>query len=247
MSSIAENLRIVRNRIRDAARAAGRDPSEVALLAVSKTFGAAEVIETAQAGQRVFGESYSQEALAKIESVRSFRPDLRLQWHFIGPVQSNKTRVIATHFDWVHSVDRVGIAERLAAQRPDHMPPLNICLQINVSGESTKSGVSPREAAELARAIARIPRLALRGLMAIPKPSPRFDKQRLRFRQVREIFDVLREDGLALDTLSMGMSADMDAAVAEGASIVRVGSAIFGQRRHSYSLHSPGILACMSP
>ncbi|GAB3547928.1 YggS family pyridoxal phosphate-dependent enzyme [Noviherbaspirillum agri] len=203
------------------------------MLAVSKTFGADAVIEAADAGQHAFGENYLQEALDKIAIVRNTRPDLRLEWHFIGPIQSNKTRSIAEHFDWVHSVDREKIAQRLSEQRPVQMAALNICLQINISGESTKSGVTPEEALALAPRIAALPRLKLRGLMAIPEPGEGEEQQRAPFRQLRELFERLKAQGLELDTLSMGMSADMDAAIAEGATIVRVGTAIFGQRHYA--------------
>lgn len=232
MSPISQNLQAVRERIAAAARAVSRDPREIALLAVSKTFGVDAVIAAADAGQRAFGENYLQEALDKIAMVRDTRPDLSLEWHFIGPIQSNKTRPIAEHFDWVHSVDREKIAQRLSEQRPEHLPPLNVCLQVNISGESSKSGATPGEVVALAQRIAALPRLKLRGLMAIPEPSADVQQQHEPFRQLRLLLTSLRERGLALDTLSMGMSADMDAAVAEGATIVRVGTAIFGQRHY---------------
>jgi PLP dependent protein len=232
MSLISHNLQAVRERVAEAARAARRDPQEVALLAVSKTFEADAVLEAAQAGQRAFGENYLQEALDKVAAVRAARPDLLLEWHFIGPLQSNKTRPIAEHFDWVHSVDREKIAQRLSEQRPVHLPPLNICLQVNISGEATKSGVLLEEALALAQRIAALPRLRLRGLMAIPEPEDNIELQRAPFHRLRQLRDTMREQGLALDTLSMGMSADMDAAIAEGATIVRVGTAIFGQRHY---------------
>ena len=232
MSPISHNLQAVRARIAATAQAALREPQTVTLLAVSKTFGPAAVIDAADAGQRAFGENYLQEALDKIAALRSARPDLALEWHFIGPIQSNKTRPIAEHFDWVHSVDREKIAQRLSEQRPAHLPPLNICLQVNISGEDTKSGATPEEALVLAGNVAALPRLKLRGLMAIPEPAADIDKQREPFRQLRLLLKTMRENGLALDTLSMGMSADMDAAIAEGATIVRVGTAIFGQRHY---------------
>jgi pyridoxal phosphate enzyme (YggS family) len=200
------------------------------LLAVSKTFGADAVIAAADAGQRAFGENYLQEALDKIAVVRQLRPDLLLEWHFIGPIQSNKTRQIAEHFDWVHSVEREKIAQRLSDQRPAALPPLNICLQVNISGEASKSGVAPDEVLALAHAVAALPRLRLRGLMAIPEPAADFEQQRLPLRRLRELAATLQRAGVAIDTLSMGMSADMAAAVAEGATIVRVGTAIFGAR-----------------
>jgi len=233
MSSISSNLQAVEARIATAAQSVLRAPQEIRLLAVSKTFGTDAVIEAAEAGQRAFGENYLQEALDKIATVRGTRPDLLLEWHFIGPIQSNKTRPIAEHFDWVHSVDREKIAQRLSEQRPAHLPPLNICLQVNISGEATKSGVTPNEALELAPRIAALPQLKLRGLMAIPEPAEDEEQQRRPFRQLRELLEQLHAQGLKLDTLSMGMSADMDAAIAEGATIVRVGTAIFGQRHYA--------------
>ncbi|WP_292931300.1 YggS family pyridoxal phosphate-dependent enzyme [Noviherbaspirillum sp.] len=233
MSSISDNLQAVEERITTAAREAGRDPREVRLLAVSKTFGADAVIAAAQAGQRAFGENYLQEALDKMSAVHVARPDLLLEWHFIGPIQSNKTRPIAEHFDWVHSVEREKIAQRLSEQRPAHLPPLNICLQVNISGEASKSGVAPGEVLELAKRVANLPRLKLRGLMAIPEPEGDIDRQRVPFRQVRMLLDELRTHGLDMDTLSMGMSADLVAAVEEGATIVRIGTAIFGQRYYA--------------
>lgn len=231
--SIAENLARVTQAIAQAAATAGRTPADVQLLAVSKTFGAEAVIEAAAAGQSAFGENYLQEALDKMQAVRTLRPELSLAWHFIGPIQSNKTRPIAEHFDWVHSVDREKIAQRLSDQRPDGMPPLQICLQVNVSGEDSKSGVAPHEVLPLAQAIAALPRIRLRGLMAIPEPADSFDAQRVPFRQLRELQAQLAAQGIHTDTLSMGMSADMAAAIAEGATIVRVGTAIFGKRDYA--------------
>jgi pyridoxal phosphate enzyme (YggS family) len=233
MSSISQNLQAVRERIAGAARAAGRAADAVALLAVSKTFGPDAVIEAALAGQRAFGENYLQEALDKIAAVRTARPDLLLEWHFIGPIQSNKTRPIAEHFDWVHAVDREKIAQRLSEQRPVQLPPLNICLQVNISGEDTKSGVAPAEVLALARSVAAMPRLRLRGLMAIPEPAADVEQQREPFRDLRELQRQVQAAGIPLDTLSMGMSADLDAAVQEGATIVRIGTAIFGQRHYA--------------
>lgn len=233
MSSISDNLQAVHARIATAARAASRSPQDIVLLAVSKTFGADAVLEAAQAGQRAFGENYLQEALDKMDAVRGLRSELALEWHFIGPIQSNKTRSIAERFDWVHSVEREKIAQRLSDQRPEHLPPLNICLQINISGEDSKSGARPEEASALAHAIAAMPRLKLRGLMAIPEPEPDVERQRVPLRRLRQLYDQLNEQGLALDTLSMGMSSDLDAAVAEGATIVRIGTAIFGQRYYA--------------
>jgi len=233
MSAIPQNLQAVRQQIATAARDGGRDAREIALLAVSKTFGADAVIAAAAAGQRAFGENYLQEALDKIAVLRATRPDLALEWHFIGPIQSNKTRAIAEQFDWVHTVEREKIAQRLSAQRPVDLPPLNLCLQVNISGEATKSGVLPSEAGALAHAIAAMPRVRLRGLMAIPAPQPDVQKQRAAFAQLRMLQQQLCAQGLPLDTLSMGMSDDMPAAIAEGATIVRIGSAIFGNRNYA--------------
>ncbi len=231
MSDLAASLASVHRRIDDAARAAARAPGSVALLAVSKTFPAEAVREAHAAGQRAFGENYVQESLDKIAALADLRASL--DWHFIGPLQSNKTRPVAEQFDWVHSVDRLKIAQRLAEQRPANLPPLNVCLQVNVSGEASKSGVAPEQAAGLAHAIAALPQLRLRGLMAIPEPARELDAQRAPHRRLRALFDALVADGLALDTLSMGMSADLEAAVLEGATIVRIGTAIFGARDYS--------------
>ncbi|HEV8312418.1 MAG TPA: YggS family pyridoxal phosphate-dependent enzyme, partial [Burkholderiaceae bacterium] len=189
-------------------------------------FDAQAVREAFDAGQRAFGENYVQEALAKIERLS----DLQIEWHLIGPLQSNKTRAVAEAFDWVHSVERLKIAQRLSEQRPAQLPPLQLCLQVNISGEASKSGLAPAEVADVAHAVARLPHVRLRGLMAIPEPAGDFAAQRAPHRALRELFDALRRDGLALDTLSMGMSADLEAAIAEGATLVRVGTAIFGSR-----------------
>jgi PLP dependent protein len=232
MSAIPQNLQAVYAAIVAAARNAARDPAEISLLAVSKTFSPEAVLEAAQAGQFAFGENYLQEALDKMAAVHAARPDLKLEWHFIGPIQSNKTRPIAEYFDWVHSVDRIKIAQRLSEQRPAQMAPLNICLQVNISGELSKSGVAPEDAPALAQAIAAMPRLKLRGLMAIPEPAQTLEQQREPFRRLRQLFDRLCAQGLALDTLSMGMSADMAAAIAEGATMVRIGTAVFGERHY---------------
>lgn len=226
MSSIESNLQVVRTRIAAAARAAGREPGEIALLAVSKTFAAGNVRAALAAGQREFGESYVQEAIDKIAALS----DLPLVWHFIGPIQSNKTRAIAEHFDWVHSVARAKIAQRLAEARPAGREPLDICLQVNVSGEASKSGVAPEELRSLAEAVRGLPRLRLRGLMAIPEPGGDVSLQRRRFASVRLLLEQLNAAGFGLDTLSMGMSQDLEAAVMEGATIVRIGTAIFGER-----------------
>jgi pyridoxal phosphate enzyme (YggS family) len=219
-------LHALQARIARAADEAGRDPATVALLAVSKTFGAAAVRAVADCGQCEFGENYLQEALEKQAELR----DPALVWHFIGPIQSNKTRAIAENFSWVHSVDRLKIAERLSAQRPPGAPPLQVCIEVNVSGEASKGGVGPAELPALAGAVSRLPGLQLRGLMAIPAPTPDVAAQRAAFGQVRELFDSLRARGHGLDTLSMGMSGDLEAAILEGATIVRVGTALFGER-----------------
>ncbi len=229
MSAIASNLQAVRARIIKAANAAGRPPEAVELLAVSKTWPVECVIAAARAGQRAFGENYVQEGVDKALAT----VDLDLTWHFIGPLQSNKTRPVAEHFAWVHSLDRLKIAERLSAQRPAELPPLQVCVQVNVSGEESKSGCSPDEAIALCRAVAALPRLKLRGLMAIPEPADDFAAQRAPLRRLREICEQVRAAGLPLDTLSMGMSHDLEAAVAEGATIVRIGTAIFGERNHA--------------
>jgi len=233
MSAISRNLQAVHDYIATAALSASRKPDTVSLLAVSKTCSAETVLEAARAGQRAFGENYEQEALAKIVAVRAAQPDLALEWHFIGPIQSNKTRGLAEHFDWVHSIDREKIARRLSDQRPSDLPPLNVCLQVNISQESSKSGVSPEKVSELAHAIAAMPHLRLRGLMAIPEPEDELGKQREPFRKMKQLFDELRAQGLELDTLSMGMTDDMNAAIAEGATMVRIGTAIFGQRKEN--------------
>lgn len=196
------------------------------LLAVSKTWPADSVREAAAAGQRAFGENYVQEGVAKVEALAG----LGLEWHFIGPLQSNKTRLVANSFAWVHSIDRLKIAERLSAQRDVHLPPLEVCIQVNVSGEASKSGVAPDDLPELARAVAALPRLRLRGLMAIPEPTSDVALQRARFASLRQLREQLNAGGLQLDTLSMGMSDDLEAAIAEGSTMVRVGTAIFGGR-----------------
>ncbi|MBI5626422.1 MAG: YggS family pyridoxal phosphate-dependent enzyme [Nitrosomonadales bacterium] len=228
MTTIASNLQAVRAAIIDAATGAGRRADEVSLLAVSKTFAQDAVRDAYQAGQTRFAESYVQEALGKISALH----DLPIEWHYIGPIQSNKTRAIAENFAWVHSVDRINIAERLSAQRPAHLPPIQVCIQVNISGEGSKSGVSPDQLSILAQAIAKLPGLKLRGLMAIPAPVDNVAAQHLPFAQLRELFNQLNQQGLKLDTLSMGMSHDFAAAIAEGATIVRIGSAIFGQREY---------------
>lgn len=231
--AISNNLQEVRALIDRAARDAGREPASVSLLAVSKTFGPEAVVEAAEAGQRAFGENYLQEALEKQQAVQALRPDLALDWHFIGPIQSNKTRPVAEHFAWAHAVDREKIARRLSEQRPVDLPPLNICLQVNVSGEASKSGVAPADLPALAQAVAGLPKLRLRGLMAIPEPADDPEAQRKPFVLLRELQQQLAAIGIATDTLSMGMSSDMQAAIAEGATIVRIGTAIFGKRDYS--------------
>ncbi|MBS1197497.1 MAG: hypothetical protein H6R18_1282 [Proteobacteria bacterium] len=226
MSAIASNLQAVRQRIDAACRAAGRNPGSVQLLAVSKTWPHSAVQLALEAGQTAFGENYVQESLAKIRQLSN----CGIEWHFIGPLQSNKTRQVAENFAWVHGIDRLKIAERLAAQRPENLPPLQVCVEVNVSGEQSKSGCNPEEVVTLCQAISALPRLQLRGLMAIPAPEVDFSAQRLPFRRLKEIFEQLCTGGLALDTLSMGMSHDLEAAITEGATIVRVGTAIFGAR-----------------
>lgn len=225
MSTIANNIAKVATRIREAAQAVGRDPGTVGLMAVSKTQPAAAIREAHEAGLLDFGENYLQEALEKQAELA----DLPLVWHFIGPIQSNKTKPIAEHFDWVHSVDRLKIAQRLSNQRPTELPPLNVCLQINVSGESSKSGCAPADAAELARAIAGLPNLRLRGLMAIPEPTDDPVEQHAAFARVRQLQQQIDAE---LDCLSMGMSQDLEAAIAEGATWVRIGTALFGARAY---------------
>lgn len=226
--SISDNLQAIRHRIADAARACGRDPADILLLAVSKTKPDADIIAAHAAGQTAFGENYVQEGCDKAQRLEE--AGLALDWHFIGPLQSNKTRQVATWFDWVHSVDREKIAVRLSEQRDPHRPPLNLCIQVNVSGEASKSGVAPDEVVALADAIAALPRLALRGLMAIPEPTDDVALQRRRFAHLRQLKDDLNARGHRLDTLSMGMSQDLEAAIAEGATIVRIGTALFGAR-----------------
>jgi PLP dependent protein len=224
--SIADNLAQVHAHVRAACQAAGRPEVSVRLLAVSKTWGPDAVRQAHAAGQTAFGENYIQEAVDKITALR----DLPLEWHCIGPIQSNKTRLVAEHFDWVHSIDRLKIAQRLSEQRPAHLPPLQVCIQVNVDGGATKSGVSPAELPALAQAVAALPRLQLRGLMTIPEPAETDAQMRVVHRQAKDLFDNLCQQGLPLDTLSMGMSADLEAAIAEGSTMVRVGTAIFGRR-----------------
>lgn len=226
MQDVAAALQAVHTRVRAAEERFGRVPGSVALLAVSKTRPPEDLRAAFVEGQRAFGENYVSEALGKMASLG----DLAIEWHFIGPVQSNKTRPIAERFAWVHSVDREKVARRLAEHRPMGLPPLQVCVEVNVSGEESKSGVAPGELPALARTVAALPRLRLRGLMAVPAPEEDFELQRRAFRRLRELFEGLRGEGLPLDTLSMGMSGDLEAAVAEGATLVRVGTAIFGPR-----------------
>lgn len=230
MTTIAANLQRVRERIAAACAACGRDVNEVTLLAVSKTFGPEAVREAHAAGQLAFGENYIQEAVEKA----ALLADLPLEWHCIGPIQSNKTRLVATHFAWAHTVDRLKIAQRLSDQRPGHLPPLQVCLQVNIDGGVNKSGLTPAETLEVAREVAALPRLVLRGLMTIPEPAADFAAQLAVHQKARALFEQLRDAGLPLDTLSMGMTGDLEAAIHAGSTIVRVGTAIFGGRGHRH-------------
>ena len=240
MTTIEGNLQGLHQRLAAACAVVGRDVKSVTLLAVSKTFGPEAVEEAMAAGQRAFGENYIQEGVEKVLALQAMHPERALEWHCIGPVQSNKTRLVATHFDWVHSVDRLKIAQRLAEQRPPGLAPLQVCLQVNVDGGPNKAGVTPDELPDLAREVAALSGLRLRGLMCIPEPSEDVVIQRAAFRQVREWLERLNAQGLSLDTLSMGMSDDLEAAVAEGATLVRVGRAIFGHRpRKDMPISSP--------
>ena len=238
MRDLALPLDVVRARIRAAAIASERDPAGISLVAVSKTFPASDVLAALAAGQRLFGENYVQEALTKMDAVAAaLAPQgafaAQPEWHFTGPIQSNKTRAIAERFDWVHGVDRLKTAQRLSEARPLERPPLQVCIQVNVGGEASKGGVAPEHAEALAVEIARLPQLRLRGLMTIPRPTNDVLAQRSQFRVMRELRDRLSSAGLSLDTLSMGMSDDLEAAIAEGATMVRIGRAIFGERsRH---------------
>ena len=229
MTTISANLQAVLACIEAAAKDYGRAPGSVGLLAVSKTWPAVFVREAAAAGQKAFGENYVQEGIDKIRELAG----QGLEWHFIGPLQSNKTRQVAEAFDWVHSVDRLKVAERLSQQRPETRPPLNVCVQVNISGEDSKSGIAPEDAPALSHRIAALPRIVLRGLMAIPAPAAGLAEQRRPFGRLRVLVERLVDEGLALDTLSMGMSGDVEAAIAEGATLVRVGTAIFGERKGS--------------
>ncbi len=226
MTTLSQRVQQVEARIAGACAKAQRGAHEVTLLAVSKTFGATHVREAAACGLAAFGENYIQEAVDKM----ALLADLPVEWHCIGPVQSNKTRLVARHFQWVHTVDRLKIAQRLSEQRPADLPPLNVCLQVNIDGGASKSGVAPEAAAGLAREVAQLPNLRLRGLMAIPEPDEGFAAQHAVHVRMRALFDTLRADGLPLDTLSLGMTADLEAAIAAGSTMVRVGTAIFGSR-----------------
>lgn len=232
MSVIAGNLQGIRQRIRDAADKAGRPLQAIRLIAVSKTFPADAVAEAIDCGQADFGENYVQEAIAKMDTLQQLHPGARPIWHFIGPIQSNKTRQIAERFDWVHSIDRLKIAQRLSEQRPAGMKPLQACIQVNISGEASKGGVAPEQLAGLAAQVAVLPGLRLRGLMAIPEPAEDFSRQRQPFARLRALALELQSRGLPCTELSMGMSADLEAAIAEGATLVRIGTAIFGKRNH---------------
>jgi pyridoxal phosphate enzyme (YggS family) len=227
MTTIRNNLQSVRERIAAACAQAQRPVNEVTLLAVCKTFGPDAVREAHAAGQAAFGENYIQEAVEKM----ALLDDLPLEWHCIGPIQSNKTRLVAQHFHWAHTVDRLKIAQRLSEQRPEGIQPLQVCIQVNIDGGATKAGVAPEEALELAQAVAQLPNLRLRGLMTIPDHAPDLIAQRALHARARALFDQLVGEGLALDTLSMGMTADLEAAIAEGSTMVRVGTAIFGSRK----------------
>ena len=239
MTTIANNLQTVQQRLGDACAQAGRPAGAVELLAVSKTFGPEAVEQAAAAGQLAFGENYLQEAVEKIATLQE-RGVAGLQWHCIGPVQSNKTRLVAEHFDWVHTVDRLKIAERLSAQRPDHLAPLQVCIQINVDGGANKAGVPPDEALALAQTVAQLPRLVLRGVMCIPEPTEGFEAQRALHLRAKAVFDQIAAAGGTglerFDTLSLGMTGDLEAAVAAGSTLVRVGSGIFGTRSPSQAL-----------
>jgi pyridoxal phosphate enzyme (YggS family) len=229
MTMIADNLQQVQTRMARACAQAGRDASKVSLLAVSKSFGPEAIGQAFAAGQCAFGENYIQEAVEKITALRA----LPIAWHCIGPVQSNKTRLVAEHFDWVHTVDRLKTAQRLSDQRPAHLAALQVCIQVNVDGGSTKSGVAPQEALALAQEIAQLPHMRLRGLMCIPEFAPDFVAACEVFARAKRLFDALNGAGVELDTLSMGMSADLEAAVVSGSTLVRVGSAIFGERSYA--------------
>lgn len=238
MTTIENNLLAVRGRMAAACSQAERDVNAVTLLAVSKTFGPDAVADAWAAGQTAFGENYIQEGVEKILALQASHPGAAIEWHCIGPVQSNKTRLVATHFDWVQSVDRLKIAQRLSEQRPEGLAPLQVCLQVNLDGGANKSGVAPDELPSLAEAVAGLPRLRLRGLMCIPEPAEGFAAQRALFGRAKDLWDDLNARGFGLDTLSMGMSDDLDAAIAAGSTMVRVGRAVFGHRPRKEALTS---------
>ncbi|EKO3392331.1 YggS family pyridoxal phosphate-dependent enzyme [Vibrio fluvialis] len=235
MSSIQQNLEHITSQIENAQQKCGRPRSSVQLLAVSKTKPVEAILEAAQAGQRAFGENYVQEGCDKVQFFAEHHPELDLEWHFIGPLQSNKTRLIAEHFDWMHTIDRAKIAQRLSEQRPAHLPPLQVLIQVNTSGEASKSGISENDLFTLAELISGLPNLTLRGLMSIPENVPDYSSQLAAFRQLAALKDRLAEKYDGIDTLSMGMSGDMEAAIEAGSTIVRIGTAIFGQRDYSRS------------
>ncbi|EKO3400699.1 YggS family pyridoxal phosphate-dependent enzyme [Vibrio fluvialis] len=235
MSSIQQNLEHITSQIENAQQKCGRPRSSVQLLAVSKTKPVEAILEAAQAGQRAFGENYVQEGCDKVQFFAEHHPELDLEWHFIGPLQSNKTRQIAEHFDWMHTIDRAKIAQRLSEQRPAHLPPLQVLIQVNTSGEASKSGISENDLFTLAELISGLPNLTLRGLMSIPENVPDYPSQLAAFRQLAALKDRLAEKYDGIDTLSMGMSGDMEAAIEAGSTIVRIGTAIFGQRDYSRS------------
>lgn len=235
MSSIQQNLEHITSQIENAQQKCGRPRSSVQLLAVSKTKPVEAILEAAQAGQRAFGENYVQEGCDKVQFFAEHHPELDLEWHFIGPLQSNKTRQIAEHFDWMHTIDRAKIAQRLSEQRPAHLPPLQVLIQVNTSGEASKSGISENDLFTLAELISGLPNLTLRGLMSIPENVPDYPSQLAAFRQLATLKDRLAEKYDGIDTLSMGMSGDMEAAIEAGSTIVRIGTAIFGQRDYSRS------------
>ncbi|MBY8083709.1 YggS family pyridoxal phosphate-dependent enzyme [Vibrio fluvialis] len=235
MSSIQQNLEHITSQIENAQQKCGRPRSSVQLLAVSKTKPVEAILEAVQAGQRAFGENYVQEGCDKVQFFAEHHPELDLEWHFIGPLQSNKTRLIAEHFDWMHTIDRAKIAQRLSEQRPAHLPPLQVLIQVNTSGEASKSGISENDLFTLAELISGLPNLTLRGLMSIPENVPNYPSQLAAFRQLAALKDRLAEKYDGIDTLSMGMSGDMEAAIEAGSTIVRIGTAIFGQRDYSRS------------
>ena len=247
MTMIQEHLAAVRSRLQAACTAAHRPADSVALLAVSKTFGPDAVADAVAAGQREFGENYVQEGVDKILSLRQSHPGVPLVWHCIGPLQTNKTRAVAEHFDWVHTIDRLKVAQRLSDQRPAHLPPLQVCLQVNVDGGANKSGVAPAELPALAQAVAALPGLCLRGLMCIPEPTPDFAAQKPAFTSARALFDSLNGCAPHWDTLSMGMSDDLEAAIAAGSTMVRVGTAIFGGRARAAAALSPCVTGPWGP